>query len=176
MGLSNWHVGKKESYTSGIHFCSHKLFNIFIHDQCSAINCHSICCWNLVCENASHSPVNLFSLNSNDCTWFRRYFAFLFHFSVSGLQASVFSYVSEFHTEDTAPRATSFASMFIPLMNIYVAIVGYFIIPIDLDLTIFDIKFSPWRIFMILMALVNLFSSIVFIYLPVSQLTVLRDV
>lgn len=88
--------------------------------------------------------------------------------SISGLQASVFSYVSEFHTKEKAPRAASFTSMFMPLMFIYSSLVGYFVIPIDFDFYVFDIKFSPWRMFMIIVSFINLFNSFAFIYLPES--------
>lgn len=87
-------------------------------------------------------------------------------FSTSGLQASVFSYVSEFHTRETAPRAASFVSIFMPIIYLYASIIGYVLIPMNWSLNIFYIKFVPWRLFIIVNASVNALIAVAFLFLP----------
>lgn len=87
---------------------------------------------------------------------------------MSGLQASALSYVSEFHTKEKAPRAASFAAMFIPISVVFLAVLGYFLIPIDFQFYIFDMKMSSWRVFVFAASLHNLINFIAFMYLPES--------
>lgn len=47
-------------------------------------------------------------------------YLFIYLISISGMQASVFSYVSEFHTKDKAPTAAAIVSTFMPLIFMYV--------------------------------------------------------
>lgn len=89
-------------------------------------------------------------------------------FSISGLQASVFSYVSEFHTNDTAPRAASFVSMFMPMIFIYSSFIGIFLIPMNWSLNFIFIKFVPWRLYIIIIAFVNAINTFIFHFLPES--------
>lgn len=89
-------------------------------------------------------------------------------FSISGLQASVFSYVSEFHTKEKAPRAASFASMFMPMIFIYSSIVGLLVIPMNWSVDLFFLKFVPWRLFIIAISFVNAFNTLAFTFLPES--------
>lgn len=86
--------------------------------------------------------------------------------SISGLQASVFSYVSEFHTRKTAPRAASFVSIFMPIIYLYASIIGYLLIPMNWSLNLSFIKFVPWRLFIIVNASVNAVIAVVFLFLP----------
>lgn len=88
--------------------------------------------------------------------------------SIAGLQASVFSYVSEFHTRETAPRAASFVSMFMPMIFIYSSIIGLFLIPMVWSLNLIFIKFVPWRLYIVLITSVNAFNILVFLFLPES--------
>lgn len=88
----------------------------------------------------------------------------IFSRSISGLQASVFSYVSEFHTKETAPRASSFVSMFMPLIFIYSAIVGIILIPMNWNVDIYVMNFVPWRLFVAVIAIVNAANSILFTF------------
>lgn len=84
------------------------------------------------------------------------------------MQASVFSYVSEFHTKETAPRAASFASMFMPLIFCYSAIIGFFVIPMNWRLNLFFVDFVPWRLYIIIISFVNALNTLAFSYLPES--------
>lgn len=91
---------------------------------------------------------------------------YLATFSISGLQAAVFSYVSEFHTRESAPRAASFVSMFMPMIFIYSSIIGIILIPMNWSFNLFIIKFAPWRLFIITIASVNAINSVVFSFMP----------
>lgn len=91
---------------------------------------------------------------------------FFFKLSISGLQASVFSYISEFHTKETAPRASSFVSMFMPMIFIYSSIVGMIFIPMNWSFNFIFIKFTPWRLYIIVIAFVNLTNTIASFFLP----------
>lgn len=95
-----------------------------------------------------------------------RFYLYANVFSTSGLQASVFSYVSEFHTRETAPRAASFVSIFMPIIYLYASIIGYVLIPMNWSLNIFYIKFVPWRLFIIFNASVNALIAVAFLFLP----------
>lgn len=86
--------------------------------------------------------------------------------SISGLQASVFSYISEFHTIETAPRASSFVSMFMPMIFIYSSIVGMIFIPMNWSLNFIFIKFTPWRLYIIVITFINFVNTIAFLFLP----------
>lgn len=89
-----------------------------------------------------------------------------FIFSISGLQASVFSYVSEFHTKETAPRAASFVSMFMPMIFIYSAVLGILIIPMNWRFSLYFIEFVPWRLYIISISSVNALNTLLFAFLP----------
>lgn len=91
---------------------------------------------------------------------------FILFLSISGLQASVFSYVSEFHTKDSAPRAASFVSMFMPMIFIVSSIIGIILIPMNWSINLFFIKFVPWRLFIIAIATVNAANTIIFSFMP----------
>lgn len=95
-------------------------------------------------------------------------FSLIFFASISGLQAATFSYVSEFHTKETAPRASSFVSMFMPLIFIYSAIVGMSVIPMNWNIDLYFVDFVPWRLFIVVIAIVNAANSILFVFLPES--------
>lgn len=86
--------------------------------------------------------------------------------SISGLQASVFSYVSEFHTKDAAPKAASFVSMFMPMIFIVSSIISIILIPMNWSINLFFIEFVPWRLFIIAIAIVNAANTIIFSFMP----------
>lgn len=88
--------------------------------------------------------------------------------SASGLQASIFSYVSEFHTKEKAPTAAAIVSTFMPAIFLYTSIMAMFIIPMNWSLEFYFVAFVPWRLFMMSVSLVNLVNAIAFCYLPES--------
>lgn len=80
----------------------------------------------------------------------------------------MFSYVSEFHTKETAPKAASFVSMFMPVIFMYSSIVGIAVIPMNWSFDLYFIQFVPWRLFIIIITSVNLTNTIIFSFLPES--------
>lgn len=84
------------------------------------------------------------------------------------MQASVFSYVSEFHTKETAPRAAAIVSTFMPVIFLYSATVGIILMPMTWSLDLYFVTFTPWRLFMVIISLANLVNSIAFSFLPES--------
>lgn len=80
--------------------------------------------------------------------------------SISGLQASIFSYVSEFFPKETSARATSLLSMFMPANFILASTIGMILIPMDWRIDAYFLILSPWRLFVIIVCLTNLFNFI----------------
>lgn len=88
--------------------------------------------------------------------------------SLAGSQAGAFSYVSEFHTVKTAPRATAFASCFLSGLAIFLSLIAMAIVPLDFTWQIFALTFKPWRLFLICNSFVNLWNGVCFGFLPES--------
>lgn len=91
---------------------------------------------------------------------------FMRNFSVSGVQATGFSYVSGFHTKATASRAASFASIFISAIFLYLPLIAIILIPMDWSFYILALKFAPWRLYIIVSSLVNFLVFVIFRFLP----------
>lgn len=89
-------------------------------------------------------------------------------FSFAGVQATGMTYVSEFHTRADAPRASSFASMFMPACFLYLPVIAIILIPMDWSFLIGSLKFTPWRLYIICGSSLNVFNFIVFCFLPES--------
>lgn len=87
-------------------------------------------------------------------------------YSASGLLASVFSYVSEFHTKEKAPIAAAIVSTFMPAIFLYTSLLAMLIIPLNWSLDLYFVVFVPWRLFMMSVSLVNLVNAIAFCYSP----------
>lgn len=95
-------------------------------------------------------------------------FFFAIYFSLAGIQAGAFSYISEFHTKATAARAAAFISIFMSAIWIYMSTLAIILIPMDWVLWVFTLEFKPWRLFLICNSLINLWNFIAFSYLPES--------
>lgn len=89
--------------------------------------------------------------------------------SVSGSQASAFSYVSEFHTKQTVQRAASFTSSFISLVLVYLPLLAIIFIPMNWSFYISStLEFTPWRLYMIVASGVNFVVFWIFCFVPES--------
>lgn len=89
--------------------------------------------------------------------------------SVSGVQAATYSYIGEFHSNETRTKALSFVAMFMPACFVYLPILAWTIIPMDWELYVFDtIKISPWRIYLLFSSLLNGVNFICLWQLPES--------
>lgn len=87
---------------------------------------------------------------------------------LAGSQAGAFSYISEFHTSATAPRAVAFSSLPLSAMPLYLSPLAMILIPMDWTWHIFSLNFKPWRLFLICNSFINLFNGVVFSFLPES--------
>lgn len=91
--------------------------------------------------------------------------------SVSGVQAATYSNIGEFHSNDTRTRALSFVSVFMPVCFIYLALLAYFIIPMQWKIlihTFTDYQISPWRLYLLCSSLLNGVNLICLYQLPES--------
>lgn len=88
--------------------------------------------------------------------------------SMAGTQSATVTYIAEFHTSDKAVRAASFVNMFLPSVWIVLSTLSIILIPMDWVLWISSFPFKPWRLYLICVALINLWNAIVFSYLPES--------
>lgn len=86
---------------------------------------------------------------------------------MAGAQAGTFSYISEFHSSETASRAAATISIFISAIWLYMSAMAIFLIPMDWSFWIFSIvEFKPWRLFLLCNSTINLWNAIVFSFLP----------
>ncbi|XP_031628517.1 synaptic vesicle glycoprotein 2C-like isoform X1 [Contarinia nasturtii] len=134
--------------------------------------------WGFICDTAGRKKVikiastfslifailSAFSVNAISII-ILRFFVGIF---ISGLLASVFSYASEFHTRESAPKAASFVSMFMPMIFIYSSVIGLLVIPMNWSVNLIFIKFVPWRLYIILITSVNAINTLAFSFLPES--------
>lgn len=88
--------------------------------------------------------------------------------SAAGVQANGITFVSEFHTSATGPRAASFASMFMPAVFIYMSTIAIFIVPMEWSVWIGSLNFTPWRLFLICCSSINILNFIFISILPES--------
>lgn len=96
--------------------------------------------------------------------------------SVSGVQAATYSYIGEFHSNDTRTRALSFVSVFMPVCFIYLPLLAYFIIPMQWKIyihTFTDFQISPWRLYLLCTSLLNGINLIRLYKLPESPIFLL---
>lgn len=93
---------------------------------------------------------------------------YLFDFSLAGTQSATFSYISEFHTAENAARAAAFVAIFMSLIWVFMSSLAIILFPMEWIIQIYDLEFNPWRLFLVCIALINLFNAVVFTYLPES--------
>ncbi|KAM7349287.1 niacin transporter NiaP isoform 2-T2 [Cochliomyia hominivorax] len=104
--------------------------------------------------------ISAFSVN----TWMLIVFRFLTGFFISGGQACVFSLCGEFHGNKTRVKHVTLLSGFLPLALIYLPAAATFVLPLRIDTVFLGMKFSSWRVLLIvnsslsLLALIGLFA------------------
>lgn len=90
-------------------------------------------------------------------------------FSVSGVQAATYSYIGEFHSNETRTRALSFVAMFMPACFVYLPLIAWAIIPMEWEFNLFNVmSISPWRIYLLCSSLLNGINFICLYQLPES--------
>lgn len=58
--------------------------------------------------------------------------------------------------------------MFMPISVMYQAIVGWFIMPMTWEISIFGLLYKPWRLYILTSSLINAISFIILLFLPES--------
>lgn len=66
--------------------------------------------------------------------------------------------MSEFFAKETAPRATSLLSMFMPANFMIASVLGMLLIPMDWKIDFYWLYLSPWRLYIIVVSFTNLFN------------------
>lgn len=83
------------------------------------------------------------------------------------MQASVYAYVSEFHSAEKKSTSTAFVSTFMAFTSIYLPFLAWLIVPIQ-PWWLWGMKFSSWRMFLIVASSLNVISVIGISILPES--------
>ncbi|XP_055618259.1 synaptic vesicle glycoprotein 2C isoform X3 [Toxorhynchites rutilus septentrionalis] len=93
-------------------------------------------------------------------------------FFMSGNAATCYAYLAEFHTDKSRAKVVSYAGMFMALGMIYLPVVAWFIIPLDATLNLYieplDMRFSLWRVYLLLSSLASVLILIGILNLPES--------
>lgn len=97
-----------------------------------------------------------------------RYFSRL-----AGAQAAAYSYISEFHTSETAGRAVAYSNIWVNGVVAFLSLPAMLIIPMDWTWHIDSLDFKPWRLYLVCTSLINLWNGIAFALLPESPMFLL---
>ena len=87
---------------------------------------------------------------------------------MAGATSAGYSYISEFHTSSTAPRAAAFISIGLYCVWPLMSPLAMLIIPMDWHYSLHFVEFKPWRFFLLCTSLVNLMNAILSSFLPES--------
>lgn len=90
------------------------------------------------------------------------------NFSLAGTQSATFSYICEFHTSENAARAAAFVAIFMSLIWVFMSSLAIILFPMEWIIHIYTLELNPWRLFLVCIALINLWNALVFTYLPES--------
>lgn len=82
--------------------------------------------------------------------------------------AAAISYLGEFHCNRNRSKSVTCAAMFMSMSVFYQAVMGMFIMPIDLQMTVFGMVYRPWRFFILISSLINALSFVSITFLPES--------
>lgn len=88
--------------------------------------------------------------------------------SVSGVQAASYSYNGEFHSDLTRTRASAFLAMFMPGCFVYLPLLAWLIIPMQWTWYLYDMKISPWRLYLLCSSLINGVNFVMLGFFPES--------
>ncbi|GAB0092484.1 hypothetical protein DMENIID0001_074800 [Sergentomyia squamirostris] len=117
----------------------------------------------------------LSSFSSN--FWFFAVLRFLTGFFISGSAATVYAYLGEFHNTKNRTRAIMAASTIFGFICIGIPILAWAILrnTWTLDFSMIGITYKPWRLFLVVCGLPNLFCAISFFWLPESPKFILAQ-
>lgn len=128
--------------------------------------CHKYDCFNFT-SFYRRKFVSLF-LYSYYCSIEANKLLFSLFNSLAGTQAGAYPYISEFHTYKKASIAAAMVSIFLNCDLIHLALSAIVILPMDWTIEFYPFEFKPWRLFLVINSLLNLWNAIVFYYLPES--------
>ncbi|XP_065364204.1 niacin transporter NiaP [Calliphora vicina] len=106
--------------------------------------------------------LSAFSIN----IWMLIVFRFLTGFFISGGQACVFSLCGEFHGNRTRVRHVTLLSGFLPLALMYLPTAATFVLPLRIEAMLFGMKFSSWRVLLIVNSSLSILSLVGLFALP----------
>lgn len=90
-------------------------------------------------------------------------------YSVSGIQAATYSYIGEFHSNETRTRTLSFVAMFMPGCFIYLPSLAWLILPMQWRLQFSHfMTFAPWRLYLLCSSLLSGFNLLNLLQQPES--------
>lgn len=88
--------------------------------------------------------------------------------SVSGVQSSGIAYLGEFHSNKTRSKYVTFTAMFSTLSIVYMAVIGWLVIPAEWQTTLFGMVYKPWRLFILTSSGINIFAFLGLLFMPES--------
>uniref|UniRef100_A0A1B0GJR0 Putative synaptic vesicle transporter svop n=1 Tax=Lutzomyia longipalpis TaxID=7200 RepID=A0A1B0GJR0_LUTLO len=102
---------------------------------------------------------------------------FLSGFFISGSSATLYAYLGEFHNTNTRSRAIMAASTIFGLGGMLMPAVAWLVLnsPWSLNIPFLGITYKPWRLFLVLCGLPDLFCAISLLFLPESPKFVLSQ-
>ncbi|KAI8125190.1 Synaptic vesicle glycoprotein 2B [Lucilia cuprina] len=106
--------------------------------------------------------VSAFSVN----IWMLIVFRFFTGFFISGGQACVFSLCGEFHGNKTRVKHVTLLSGFLPIALMYLPTAAIFVLPLRIDAMLFGMKFSSWRILLMVNSSLSLLALLGLFMLP----------
>lgn len=134
----------------GVHIFRHIQFR----QQCVAHDCTAVCRWSLVSVYRICSSTHI----SHACIFF----------SISGVQSSGIAYLGEFHSNRTRAKHVTFTAMFSTLSIVYMASIGWLVIPANWQIMLFGMVYRSWRLFILLSSCINVFAFIGLFLMPES--------
>ncbi|XP_053678584.1 synaptic vesicle glycoprotein 2B [Anopheles nili] len=89
---------------------------------------------------------------------------------VSGNAATSYAYLAEFHGESSRAKVISWAAMFMAIGLIFLPVLAWVVIPLDteLELYLFGMRYSMWRVYLLLCSLDLILIIAGLLYLPES--------
>lgn len=84
------------------------------------------------------------------------------------MKGTGFTYLGEFHTNESRPRHLSFLSSFISFTMFLLPLVGSILLTQYFEFKIFSFVIRPWRVFIMVGTLLCLIAAVCFMILPES--------
>lgn len=108
------------------------------------------------------------------CNWTKWIF---FPISISGSSATIYAYLSEFHSGTHRARAIMGSAVIFGASCILLPVVAWSVINQDwqFDVPIIDITYKPWRLFLVVCSLPGLLVFVILVFLPESPKFILSQ-